>query len=350
MTSSDDLSSERLANPKTFADPTAVHAIYTRLRHEAPVARVEAQGYRPFWVVTRYNDIREIERRPEIYQAGPRTLLLPTKVEEIYRRIYGDPNGVKPLTHMDGEYHRLHRGVTMEWFGPKNLKRHEEQIARIAKEFVDRMEDLGGRCDFSEDVAFWFPLRVVMTLLGVPREDEPQLLKLTQRLLSPADQIGKSNSARERSTDAPRDVVAEFAAYFRELSRDRVQNPRDDIISTIANARINGAPMADHEMTSYFVITATAGHDTTAASIGGGLSGFIEFPQELQKLRDDMAFLPTAAEEFVRWTAPVKHFMRTPTTDVELHGTRINAGESIMLCYASGCRDETVIEDPNTFR
>lgn len=145
-------------------------------------------------------------------------------------------------------------------------------------------------------------------------------------------------------------MAAEFGDYFRDLTRDRIRNPGHDIISTIANASINGGPMAANEMTSYYIIMATAGHDTTAASISGGLSGLIDFPDQFAKLRADPNLMATAADEFIRWTAPVKHFMRTSTIDIDLHGRTIPAGEAVMLCYASGCRDETVFDTPDNFR
>ncbi|KFL46574.1 putative cytochrome P450 [Sphingobium sp. ba1] len=302
--------------------------------------------------MTRHEDIMAIERNSATYAAGDRTVLLPEKVEAIYEAKYGDRNGVKPLTHMDGGYHRAHRSVTMDWFGPKNLRKFESQIALIAKEFVDRMEDMGEACDFSADIAYWFPLRVVMTLMGVPREDEAHVLRLTQRLFSPADKDLKTQ-ADEKAAPAPggsRDVFAEFGEYYQGLTEDRRKSPRNDIISTIANGVVNGCPMAQREMTSYYVIASTAGHDTTAASIGGGLLGLMQFPEQLTKLRSDLGLLNLAAEEFVRWTAPVKHFMRTPQEDVIWHDTRIAAGENIMLCYPSACRDESVFPDAGQFR
>ncbi|WP_323748983.1 cytochrome P450 [Sphingobium sp. JS3065] len=346
------LTPESLARPSTFAKPDQVYDLYARLRRDTPIAKAEPRGYRPFWVMTRHDDIMAVERDAETYAAGDRTVLLPEKVEAIYEAKYGDRNGVKPLTHMDGAYHRAHRSVTMDWFGPKHLRKFEPQIAAIAKEFVDRMEDLGGNCDFSADIAYWYPLRVVMTLMGVPQEDEAYVLRLTQRLFSPADKDLKTQDGEPQSA-APggsRDVFAEFGDYYKSLTDDRRKNPRDDIISTIANGVVNGCPMAEREMTSYYVIASTAGHDTTAASIGGGLLGLIQFPEQLAKLRADIGLLGSAAEEFVRWTAPVKHFMRTPRRDVTWHGTTIAAGEAIMLCYPSACRDESVFPDSDQFR
>ncbi|MEI4508684.1 cytochrome P450 [Sphingopyxis sp. CCNWLW253] len=338
-----------LARPSSFGDPAAIYELYRRLRNEAPVARVEAPGYRPFWALTRHADIMAVERSPALYQAGPRTVLLPEKVEEIYLAKYGDRNGVKPLTHMDGDYHRGHRDVTKDWFMPRHLKQFEPRIAEIAKEFVDRMEDMGGSCDFSGDIAFLYPLRVILTLMGVPREDEPHVLRLTQRLFSPADKDLKTGDRAEGDTST-RDVVAEFASYFGDLSEKRRADPRDDIVSTIANGMVNGCPMARREMISYYVIVSTAGHDTTAASIAGGLKALLDFPGEMERLRGDLGLLGKASEEFVRWVAPVKHFMRTPVEDVEIHGQRIAAGEGLMLCYASACRDERVFPDGDTLR
>ncbi|AEG51508.1 Linalool 8-monooxygenase [Sphingobium chlorophenolicum L-1] len=347
------LSPESLARPSTFARPADVYDLYARLRRDAPIEKAEPRGYRPFWVMTRHEDIMAVERDPATYAAGDRTVLLPEKVEAIYEAKYGDRNGVKPLTHMDGSYHRAHRSVTMDWFGPKNLRKFEPQIADIAREFVDRMEDFGGSCDFSADIAYWFPLRVVMTLMGVPKEDEAHVLRLTQRLFSPADKDLKTQAgekAQAGGAGGSRDVFAEFGEYYQALTDDRRQRPRDDIISTIANGTVNGCPMAQREMTSYYVIASTAGHDTTAASIGGGLLGLMQFPEQLAKLRADTGLLNSAAEEFVRWTAPVKHFMRTPREDVTWHGVDVAAGEAIMLCYPSACRDERVFPDGDRFR
>lgn len=351
---SDSFRPEQLADPTSFANPAHVNALYRHLRREQPLARAEPAGYRPFWVLTRHADIAAVEREAAVYLAGPRTVLLPEKVEGIYQAKYGDPNGVKPLTHMDGDYHRAHRAVTTEWFTAKNLKAFEPTVAMLAKEFVDRMEDHGGSCDFAADIAYWFPLRVILTLMGVPREDEAEVLRMTQRLLSPADKSLKARTAEQGADGQAKvrggDVVADFAAYFHDLAAHRRQHPTRDIISTIANGQVGGCPMARHEMTSYFVIVSTAGHDTTAASLSGGLQALIETPDELTKLRGDLSLLQTAAEEFVRITAPVKHFMRTPNQDVEWHGQTISAGDAVMLCYASACRDETVFADADLLR
>lgn len=347
------LSPEDLANPRIYAHPDRVYDLYAHLREHDPVIRVEPQGYRPFWVLTRHDDIVAVERNPDVFKAGDRTILLPEKIEAIYKARYGDTNGVKSLTHMDGDYHRAHRNVTSAWFGPKSLRKFEAMVEEIASEFVDLMAQKGPVCDFSADIAYWYPLRVIMTLMGVPKEDEPAVLRMTQRLLSPADKDMKTQKGEATISGAGtnKDVFADFADYFSSLAADRSKNPRDDLLSVIVNARVNGEPMADREKLSYFVIAATAGHDTTSASIGGGLLGLLEHPEQMRLLRDNrIGLLNSAAEEFVRWTAPVKHFMRTPASDVTIRGKAIPHGEALMLCYASACRDEAVFADADQFR
>lgn len=322
------------------------------------MAYVEADGYRPFYAATRARDVREIETNSALYKAAPRTVLLPIKVEEYYRQTFGDANGVRPLTHMDDAYHRAHRAVTLDWFKPASMKAFRPQVQRIADTYVDRLVGAGGQIDFAAEVAYWYPLEVVLSLMGVPPEDNPYLLLLTQRLLSPSDKnVSKmidvpalSAAAQATFGQHGKDAVSEFGAYFGQLAAARQINPQNDIISTIANSEVFGGPMAAHDMTSYFIILATAGHDSTAASISAGLQALIEFPDARDRLASDPSVYPSFADECVRWSSPVKHFMRTPTEDVEWHGKTIAAGEAIMLCYGSASRDETVIDDPNSFR
>jgi hypothetical protein len=342
-----DFGAERLASAATFARPDEVYEIYRRLRRDAPLIHVAPEGYRPFWLLTRHDDIVAVERDAETFRAGDRTMLLPEKVEEIYLRKYGDRNGVRPLTHMDGDYHRAHRMVTLDWFNPRNLRAFEPQVAAIARDFVDRMEDFGSACDFARDIAFLYPLRVILTLMGVPREDEALVLEMTQRLFSPADK----DLSRQGGPEGPRagggDAIASFAEYFDAVTRDRRAHPRNDIASTLANGQVDGRHISARELLSYYIIVATAGHDTTAASTAAGLLGLMTFPEQHARLKEDPGLTPLAADEFIRFAAPVKHFMRTPQADVEIHGQTVKAGEAIMLAYASACRDESIFADPD---
>jgi cytochrome P450 len=213
------------------------------------------------------------------------------------------------------------------------------------------MTATGGRCDFVKEVALHYPLHVIMTILGVPEEDEPRMLKLTQEL------FGASDPDLGRQADKPREerefdfsVITDFFNYFHALSERKRANPTDDLASLIANAQIDGQPISDFEAMSYYIIVATAGHDTTSSSTAGALWALAENPAEFAKLKTDPSLIPGLVEESIRWTTPVKTFMRTATEDTEFAGRSMKKGDWLMLCYASGNRDEEVFEDPFAFR
>jgi hypothetical protein len=138
-------------------------------------------------------------------------------------------------------------------------------------------------------------------------------------------------------------------AYFNGVTTSRREHPTEDLASAIANARVDGEPLSDLETVSYYLIIATAGHDTTSATISGGLDALIDNPDQLGRLRDDLGLMPTATEEMIRWVTPVKHFMRTAASDTVVRGTPIAAGESVLLSYVSANRDEDVFDDPFRF-
>ena len=196
-----------------------------------------------------------------------------------------------------------------------------------------------------------------MQILGVPVEDEPRMLKLTQELFGAQDEDLSRDSGALASKDvaaglaAMQGVVADFFQYFTQITADRRTNPRDDVSTVIANGKIDGAPIGEFEAMSYYVIVAAAGHDTTSASTAGGVLAMLESPEQLKKMMaDPKAHSRTAVDEAIRWTTPVKHFMRTAQQDAEIRNKKVLKGESIMLCYPSGNRDEEVFEDPNSFR
>jgi cytochrome P450 len=201
-------------------------------------------------------------------------------------------------------------------------------------------------CEFVADVAAAFPLQGILAILGLPDEDYPRMLQLTQEI------FGKDDPDQARGPDAVADLLATFGdlfLYFYNLIADRRAKPSDDLASVIANSTVDGCPMGDMEMISYYIILAAAGHDTTTSTIAGGLHALAERPKELQRLQEDLSLLPAAVDEMIRWVTPVKHFMRTATADYELNGTVIRAGESVLLSYPSANRDEDVFPDPFRF-
>jgi cytochrome P450 len=207
------------------------------------------------------------------------------------------------------------------------------------------MMAVGPECDFVQEVAVNYPLYVIMSLLGIPESDFPRMLKLTQELFGSDDSEFKRGSNNEDQIPALFDMFQ----YFNGVTASRREHPTEDLASAIANARIDGEPLSDIETVSYYLIVATAGHDTTSATISGGLHGLIENPDQLRRLRDDLDLMPLATEEMIRWVTPVKEFMRTAAEDTTVRGVPIAAGESLLLSYVSANRDEEVFADPFRF-
>jgi cytochrome P450 len=145
------------------------------------------------------------------------------------------------------------------------------------------------------------------------------------------------------------EVLMDFYKYFTDLTADRQARPTDDLATLIANGTIDDAPMPDLEKMGYYVIIATAGHDTTAAAMAGGLRGLAEHPDQLRLLQRDPDLLPNAVDEMIRWTAPVRHFMRTAQVDTEIAGVEISKGDWLYLSYLAGNLDPAVFKDPLRF-
>ena len=196
-----------------------------------------------------------------------------------------------------------------------------------------------------KEVAVGFPLHVILSILGLPEEDFPRMLQLTTELFgSDDDELSRSRDPQEQMA-----VLFELFQYFVALTADRRTNPTEDLASVIANATLDGRPLSDIDAASYYVIIATAGHDTTSSSIAGGLEALLRHPDQLARLRDDPSLGANAVEEMIRWVTPVKEFMRTATEDRTVGNETIPAGEAVYLAYLSANRDEDVFEDPFRF-
>ena len=336
---------EDLANPATFARPDDVRALFARLRETAPVTRVEPKTHPPFWLVTRHDDVKAIENDPETFLAGTRTILQPLAQEASNLATFGDINGLKTLVHMDGEEHRKHRIIAQSFFSRTNIEKLRAQTRAQAKVYVDKMAAMGGACDFAGDIAFWFPLRVVLSLMGVPPEDDPKILDLTQKLFGFFDpDVGVDDASDAAALPA---VIAAFAGVVNTLIAARRETPTDDLASVLAHATIDGQPIDGFKQLSYFILVTTAGNDTTSASIAEGMKALIENPDTMAQLKSDLSLLPNAADEFIRLAAPVKHFLRTPTKDVVIAGQPIRAGETIMLSFDAAARDPAHFSAPD---
>jgi cytochrome P450 len=338
-----------------YAEWNKVHQLFSDLRRRSPVARVNAKGFDPFWLITRHSDIQEIGRQPAIFSNnGHRAGIISQEGERHLKELAAaglPPN--RTIVSMDPPEHGVYRMLTFGAFAPKGIKALEGQIRALARESIDEMGETGGECDFVADVALRFPLRVILSILGIPRADEDLLLSLTQEYFNPQDSelnVSKKDVDIEQTESTSHEVLGKFVEYFDNLTMELRRLPRDGVASVIANAKVDGDYISLWDAASYYITIATAGHDTTSSSIAGAIAALAERPASLRDVQEDPTLIPGLVDEAIRWITPILHFMRTAATDYNLGGYEIRKGDWLMLSYPSGNRDESVFgEDAAEF-
>lgn len=335
-----------IVSPDAFHDETGIQKKLKALRREKPVVWIDQEPYRPFFALLKHADVMNVERLNKIFVNEPRLTLVPKDIEQKTIEMFGKRTGfVRLIIDMDEPDHRKYRQITQAWFNGPTLDKLRGRMAALAKDYVDRMEAMGGSCDFAADIAVPYPLVMITAILGLPDEDAGLILRLTQEL------FGAQDPDRQRSGDYGLETVQEFFAYLGEVVKERRKNPKDDLMSVIANAQIDGEPISDFDALSYGMLLATAGHDTTSSSVGVGMLELARRPDQLEILkRDPDAVARTASDEMFRWATPVRHFLRTATEDFEIRGVTIPKGEAVCLIYPSANRDEDAFEAPDEFR
>jgi cytochrome P450 len=337
-----------LVSPAMHANEEDISDVFLYLRKNAPIHWTEPDNFRPFWTLTRYADIQEVSRTNDVFINSRRLNLLSRDQEALAKRMTGKYHRMyRTIAHMDNPDHREYRRVTRDWFMGKSVKALDGEVTRIANEFIDRMAAHNGEAfDFASEVGNLYPLRVIMSILGVPEGDELLMLRLTQEFFGIEDPDLKPVSGEDEAYFGSLPRIFE---YFTAMAGDRRATPRDDLATVIATGQVYNNPIGDLETASYYSVIATAGHDTTAATMTGGLLALLEHPDQFSKLKSDRSLLPKAVEEMFRWVSPVKHFLRTANDDYQLGDTLISKGDGVAMFYPSANRDEDVFVDPYEF-
>lgn len=338
-----------IVDPQSYVADRKIEAALRVLRRDNPVGWVQAEGFDPFWVVTRHADVREVSRQHDLFHVGDRALNLMDSASVEYLEKIGTLNPSRTIVNMDNPDHDKYRSLTQNWFMPRNIATHAQAISRVAKEMIANLPVDGQEFDFVEDAALRYPLRVIFEILGAPREDEDLILRLAQQMLGVTDPDHRRDDNIENQAQGYADAVSEFKLYFRDLMISRRKNPRDDVASIIANSMVDGKLIDEESCLGYYIAIATAGHDTTSSSTAGAIWALAESPDEFAKLKADPRLVPSMVEEAIRWTTPVQHFMRSATADYDLHGRKITKGDWLMLSYISANRDEEVFAEPDRF-
>jgi cytochrome P450 len=315
------------------------HASWEFLRRHRPVAWMEPPGMKPFWAVTRYADVSAISRDAKRWKIAPRIAVFPD--------VQFDANPVfRHLLNMDPPEHGKYRNLLSLRFTPKTLEPKREAIGRIVDEALARLADRR-EADFVEDFAATIPLAVIAEMIGLPREDWRLMFDLSNAIIASEDPEFQKGATTQETID--RAVQTSFD-YFRAMVAERRRAPRDDLASALATGEVMGAPIAEWELLSYFVLLLVAGNETTRNATSGGLLALLEHPHQLDALRADPSLIPSAVEEIVRWVSPVIQFCRTADGDAEVSDVTVREGEAVCLLYPSANRDDAVFPDPFAFR
>ena len=333
-----------LLDPARYAREGYPHALFKQLRDEAPVCRVgDPMG--PYWAITRHRDIVEICRDPERFSNLPQFQI---NIDAPFGS--ADEREPETIIQMDPPQHRRYRELVSHRFTPRALLPVEAALDPIADEVIDALEAEGaaGRCDFVERLATPFPMAVIAWLLEVPRADWPGLFEWTNGVVAP------NEPEYQRAGETPHETRLRCSQslyeYFGALAREREHGDGTDLVTLLARARIDGAPLPPHLLASYCMLLIVAGNETTRNAISGGLQALIEHPALWDRLAADPGLAKDAGEECLRWTTPVVQIARTATRDCELHGEKIRAGDTLACFYASANRDERVFAEPDVFR
>ena len=351
----EDIAREVIA-PESYAEWSGVLDTFDRLREEMPVAKVIAHDdvFEPFWLITRYEDVMRISKDNKTFLNNPKPVVFSTREATAFSQAATGSNMlVDSLVVFDAPVHPKYRKLTMDWFMPRNLAKIEAEIRDLAHRTVDRMIEAGPEVDFVKLVSGPYPLHVVMQILGVPEEDEPRMMMLTQQMFGGQDAdlsgTGMDNMTPEQVLQLVSGAVKSFEDYFAALAEERRANPTDDVASVIANAVVDGAPLPPRDLAGYYIIVATAGHDTTSASTAGAMMALANDPEQFARVKADRSLLLGIVEEAIRWTSPVQHFMRTAAEDVEVGGQQIKAGDWMMINYVAANHDPAQFDNPRKF-
>jgi cytochrome P450 len=308
---------------------------FTRLRQEDPVHYCAQSDFGPFWSVTRYRDVAEVEKNPEIYSSA-RSIVV------------GDPDPSFPLEAgfitMDGAKHTAHRKVVQPVASPRNLAVLEPLIRERAKEILEALP-VGETFDWVDRVSIELTTGMLATLFDFPWEERRKLTHWSDMATSSPVQVGSSGATEEERKAALMQCLAEFTALWNQR-KNRGHSERLDFVTALANgaATRNLDPM---EYLGTLILLIVGGNDTTRNSISGGVVALNEHPGEYDKLRKDPGLIPNMVSEIIRWQTPLAHMRRTATRDAELAGKQIRAGDKVVMWYVSANRDDAVFERPD---
>jgi cholest-4-en-3-one 26-monooxygenase len=320
-----------LHRPETYAHGFP-YDVFRDLRDHDPVSHHEHplwdDGY---WAVTRHADVQRVSRDWNSFHNAPNPFL-PGDGELV------DESGSSLLMiSLDPPEHTKLRKLISSGFTPRRINDLSQHVKDRVDSVIDAVADRG-ECDLVRDVALWLPLHAIADLVGVPEDDRKQVFEWTELTFG----FDADTTAEERA-----DAAQSMYAYADAMCAERIDDPRDDLMSVLLHAEIDGDRLDQMQLAVFFMLLQNAGSETTRNLITTGMLTLLERPDDLARLRGDLAILPTAIEELLRLASPVMSFTRKATKDTEVGGQAIAEGDHVLMVYASANRDERAFEDPD---
>jgi cholest-4-en-3-one 26-monooxygenase len=313
------------------------HDQFDLLRAEAPVFWHPEPDGPGFWAITRHEDVRAVSRDSEIFSSELGATFIPDQTEEAMAQLR------LTILNMDPPKHNRYRRLVSRGFTPRVIAKLVEDIERRAVAVIDNVCE-NGQAEFVEEIAAQVPVQMICEMIGLEKEIWPRMFEISNVL------IGSRDDPDFQAVEGQQEEAAmEIYALCDAVAADRRVNPRDDIMTALVNAEVDGERLDDLELNLFFVTLVVAGNETTRNLINHSLLAMIDHPEAAQQLRDQPELWDTAVEEMLRWGSSIHNFRRTVRHDTELRGVQMRAGDKVVIYYASANRDEDVFVDPHRF-
>ncbi len=343
----DDLANVDVASPKVYAKGVP-HDVLAALRARDPVHWHPWPGHGGgFWLLTKHADVLAAGKDAETYSSGVGHIALEDR----------EPDALEARRSMietDPPAHTRLRKLVSSAFTPRKVQEYEAYTRTIAADLLDRAiakEEFDVVTEISEPL----PITVLISILGLPKEDAPYLIELTSEMAAATDPDYEPDLERYPTDVDPRLLPFGTPAawhvfeYGRKMGEERRRRPTDDLVSRLVHAEVDGERFTDTEYSNFFELFIFAGNETTRTGISQGMLALMEHPDEFDRLAKDPSLMPTAGEEILRYGTPIMYFRRTATRDAQIRGVPIRQGDKVALWYISANFDEEVFPEPFRF-
>ncbi len=318
--------------------------LFKRLREEAPIYwHEESLDFEPgFWALTKHEDIVKVSKDPLTFSSAVGGHLMTMGDPEVV-----DPSAVAAIIGnmigMDPPDHQIYRKMVAPSFTPKAIRSLEDDMRKKIKELLENVEGKG-EFNFVTEISEQLPLWVLCEMMGIPEIDRPKIRDLVNNLTDASIQQDPNNAFQ---------IWVNYMELFkmgRDMIEERRKNPTDDLMSVVANTKIEGGELPPELLDGFFLLMVIAGNETTRNTLTGGLMALTENPEEREKLLKDPSLIANATDEMLRWVTSVIYFRRTATKDTIIRGQDIKAGDKVVMWYGSANRDEEIFPDGHLFR